>query len=92
MIMKYLIFLITLISCNSHNINPKLCINCKNFIGDYIGNKYGKCKAFPIISQKDDEYLVTGKIKKVETVYTYCSISRQNKNMCGEIGLKFEKK
>ena len=89
--MKYLIFLISIISYNSHIINPKLCINCKNFIENHIGNKYGKCKAFPIIFQ-DDEYLITGIINKIKTDYRYCSTARENKNMCGEKGLKFEEK
>ena len=36
--MNYLIFLITLVVVNSNVINPKLCINCKNFIGNFVGN------------------------------------------------------
>lgn len=91
MIMKLLIVLIALVLGNSHNINPKLCVNCKNFIGNYIGNKYGKCKVFPIIFQ-DDEFLITGKINKIKTDYRYCSTARENKNMCGEKGIKYEEK
>jgi hypothetical protein len=78
---------------NSHIFNPKLCINCKNFIRNHnIGNKYGKCKAFPIIFQKDDEYLITGIIRKDKTYYNYCNVARANKNMCRENGIKFEGK
>ena len=87
--MKYFIFLIALVVGNSHIINPKICINCRNFIGfNLVGNKYGKCKAFPIIKE-EDEHLITGKITNSEIDYYYCSVARENENKCGENALKY---
>jgi hypothetical protein len=82
--MKYLIVLMALVVGNSNIINPKICINCRNFIGfNLVGNKYGKCKAFPIIKE-EDEYLI-----KYELDYYYCSDVRKNENKCGENALKY---
>jgi hypothetical protein len=72
--------------------NPKLCINCKNFIkNNNLDNKYGKCKAFPKIKE-DDEYLITGNKINVEIDYHYCSTARNSRSLCDEIGRKYEKK
>ncbi len=82
--MKYFIFLVALVVGNSHILNPKICINCRNFIGfNLVGNKYGKCKVFPIIKE-EDEYLI-----KCEIDYYYCSDARENENKCGENALKY---
>jgi hypothetical protein len=87
--MKYFIFLMALVAGNSHILNPKICINCRNFIGfNLVGNKYGKCKAFPIIKEEDG-YLITGNITKCEIDYYYCSDARKDENKCGENALKY---
>jgi hypothetical protein len=79
--MKYFIFLMGLVVGNSHIINSKICINCRNFIGfNLVGNKYGKCKAFPIIKEEDEHLIID---------YYYCSVARENDNKCGENGLKY---
>ena len=56
-------------------INPKLCINCKNFITDNRNGKYGKCALFPT-SEGNTNYLVNGIITDE---YYYCSTSRESK-------------
>jgi hypothetical protein len=67
---------------------PKLCIDCKYFIGDNIRwpdespdhTNFGKCKLFG----KTD--LVTGDIK-----YEYARLAREDDTMCGKRGKFFEK-
>jgi len=66
-------------------IDPtKLCINCKNFIGDKLNPLFGKCKLF---TKQNSNHLVTGEKKQNQ----YCSISRDDENMCGESGKKYIK-
>ena len=67
-------------------IQPKLCVNCKFFMNDFIsGNKYGKCYFFPKTEMDID--LVTG-IKK-NYKYQFCSIARDYDSMCGKEGKKY---
>ena len=67
---------------------PKLCLNCKFFINDLMGNQYGKCSFFPT-ELSDAKFLVTG-IKTTD--YYYCSTARQYENMCGKEGNKYKNK
>jgi hypothetical protein len=67
---------------------PKLCIDCKYFVGeesrwpydDAPQAKYGKCKLFGKIN------LVSGEIN-----YEYASLAREDDKMCGKNGKLFEK-
>jgi hypothetical protein len=64
------------------HIKPKLCINCKHFITDNDTGKFGKCSLFPKKEGKIN-FLVNG---VNDTLYYYCSISRELNDMCGEEG------
>ena len=67
-------------------LQPKLCVNCKFFMNNFIsGNKYGKCSFFPKREMTID--LVTG-IKK-DSNYQFCSIARDYDDMCGKEGKKY---
>jgi hypothetical protein len=56
--LKYFICFNILLITNSLS-QPKLCINCKNFIKErFEKDRFGKCKAAPYII--DDNYLITG--------------------------------
>ena len=56
--LKYFICFNILLITNSLS-QPKLCINCKNFIKKrFEEDRFGKCKVAPYI--KDDDFLITG--------------------------------
>lgn len=70
-----------------NEITPKFCINCKFFKNRFmINNIYGKCSLFPI-KERNIDYFVTG-IEKDFNFY-YCSIARNNDDMCGKEGKKY---
>lgn len=69
--------------------NPKFCINCKYFIPNSIGNKYGKCSLFP--TELIDNYLIDGNTENNKEYY-YCSTVRSSENMCGKEGKMYKKK
>ncbi len=74
----------------------RFCVNCKFYKKDFFmsllpGMDYGQCAMFPI-EPCNPEYLVTGKKKKYEKEYMYCSISRNYDHMCGKEGKFYEKK
>ena len=70
-------------------MTPKLCVNCKFFMKNFIsGNEYGKCSFFPKTESEID--LVTG-VKK-DAKYPFCSIVRNNDSMCGKEGKKYVNK
>jgi hypothetical protein len=74
-----------------NNNNIKLCINCKYVLPNtfiFPNYEFAKCSIYKRIKY-DDNYLVTGKEKKDKIEYTYCSICRNNKDMCGEEGKDF---
>ena len=75
------------------NAQDKFCVNCRHFKGFIFGDKFGKCKLFPIIEKVYDhtDYLVTGK-RKDNTHYYYCSTARKFENMCGLEGRYYDKK
>jgi len=77
---------------SSTPIKPKLCCNCKFFIKDsLLPNRLGRCALFPKDQDKyDRDYLVDGIEPKEE--YSFCSIAREYKNMCGPDGFFYEKK
>ena len=83
-----------LISKHSNN-NENLCINCKYIIPDSFfisNNEFAKCLLYNK-TLNNDNYLVTGiKMKKQKIEYSYCSISRNNENMCGKEGKDFIKR
>jgi hypothetical protein len=79
-------------SSNIMNENVKFCKDCKYFLPNtfLIPNyEFGKCALHNKIKKNDENYLVTGKIKKEQIEYTYCSIARNNENMCGQEGKDF---
>ena len=72
-------------------VAPKLCVNCKFFMNDFIsGNKYGKCSLFPKTETEMHIDLVTG-IKK-DAKYHFCSIARDYDDMCGKEGKQYVNK
>ena len=76
-------------SNNNNNIN--LCKNCKYFLPNTFlmpNYEFAKCSFFKKITP-DENYLVTGEIKKDKIEYKYCSICRKNEDMCGINGKEF---
>ena len=71
------------------SMNPKLCIHCKHFRGEFLMDRFGKCAKFPIVNDMDD-YLVTGVISSKKKDYNYCSIVRKYNPACGPDGKSFE--
>ena len=72
-----------------NEITPKLCVNCKFFMNNFIsGKKYGKCSFFPKTEMDID--LVTG--SKKDAKYQFCSIARDYDNMCGKEGKQYVSK
>jgi hypothetical protein len=68
----------------------KFCVNCKHFKPAIISHPvFAKCKLFPKELDNNSDFLVLGNPKKE---YNYCSIARQNENMCGTDGKCYEKK
>ena len=78
---------------DSYTIKPKLCINCKYFFKDSIldNNRFGKCIFFPT-TKVDSNFYVTGDEKYIKKEYYYCSTARNSDILCGNDGLKYEKK
>ena len=87
-----LILFLMILSCNSYEIIPKFCINCKYFIPSELNNnEYGKCSMFKILDQNNN-FLITG-IKSVKKEdYYYCSTTRDMWHMCGINGRVYEEK
>ncbi len=74
------------------SMNPKLCINCKHFRGEFLTDpRFGKCAKSPVVSDVD-EYLVTGLIHNKKREYNFCSIVRKYNPQCGPDGKLFEDK
>ena len=73
------------------NSQEKFCVNCRHFKGNFLsGNKFGKCKLFPIIDKDNQvDYLVSG---TPYSRYYYCSTAREYDNMCGLEGKYYDKK
>ena len=91
--MKYIILLFFFAEMfSSTPLKPKLCCDCKFFIKDFfLPKRLGSCAIFPKDQDKDDRfYLVDGIKPKVE--YSFCSIAREYKDMCGPDGIFYEKK
>jgi len=89
----FYVFLFSLfLICNSTK-QKKLCIDCKYFMHNrkiFDQKMYGRCTLFP---QKNSplNYLVPGiDDKLVTTSYFYCFTARNDENMCGNEGKKFE--
>ena len=73
---------------------PNFCVDCKFYIpSDFLfgigGKEFGKCKLYYEIKDEDKDFLVTGKKKEIKIEYKYCSICRDNDNMCGKQGIQF---
>lgn len=72
---------------------PNFCVDCKFFMQDNFlfgtGKQFGKCKLYYEIKDEDRDFLVTGIKKEIKKEYTYCSICRDNDNMCGKQGIQF---
>ena len=61
--------------------------NCKFFTNSFMNNNiYGKCCLFPK-TERNIDYFVTGIEKNIE--YYYCSVARNNDDMCGKEGKKY---
>lgn len=92
--MKYIIVIICSILLpifSLKKITPKLCVNCKFFINDIIGDEFGKCSLFPKQESSEFNFLVTG-IKNIDIDYYYCSSARQYEDLCGKEGNKYKNK
>ena len=75
----------------TYSVEPILCKNCKFFRKDlFTLNKFGKCSLFPIAN--DNEYFLVDGTKNTKIDYYYCSIARNNKNMCKPEGNLYVKK
>jgi hypothetical protein len=77
-----------------NNEKPNFCVDCKfyipnDFLFGIIGKEFGKCKLYYDIKDDDRDFLVTGIKKNVIKEYKYCSICRDNDNMCGKQGIQF---
>jgi hypothetical protein len=91
-----LIYTVNLFS-KSHlykNKQPNFCVNCKyyipnDFLFGFVGKEFGKCKLYYDIKDDDRDFLVTGNKKKIIKQYKYCSICRNNDEMCGKQGIQF---
>jgi len=68
---------------------PKLCIYCKHFIPNRLGDTFGQCQNFPK-KDYDVEFLVHGTGEQNQ--YYYCSTARGCDNMCGKEGKYHTKK
>ena len=73
---------------------PNFCVDCKfyipnNFLFGTVGKEFGKCKLYYDINNDDKYFLVTGNKKNVKKEYKYCSICRNNDDMCGKQGKQF---
>jgi len=70
----------------------KFCINCQYFgLPELYSNKYnGFCKKYPKTEETSINYLVTGISPNPK--YVYCSIARDNSEMCGVEGRNYKKK
>ena len=81
---------------SSNPIKPKLCCDCKFFKKDFfLTNKYGKCSLFPKDEDADEDnryFLVDGINRNNKPEYTFCSIARTYKDMCGPEGTSYVKK
>lgn len=89
------IFIITCLSILSvFSLKPKLCINCKFFSKDFLfdDNRFGKCLLFPDENKDIDNFLVDGIVEKKKIKYIYCSIAREDDDMCGKEGFFYDNK
>lgn len=85
-----LLTLLFLPSLSIKEINPKLCINCKHFLPNFMNNKYGKCSLF--LTKNNDNYeLITGNSDN-KFDYYHCSVARGYEDMCGKEGRLYIKK
>jgi hypothetical protein len=89
----YILFTLFVLSSSLKQSKPKICIDCKYFIPSTINNKYGRCLAFPNIETKK-YILVIGEEANIlsDADYNYCTVARDNDNMCGVNGKKYKKK
>ncbi len=89
-----LLFMLLTEIFSSTPIKPKICCDCKFFKPNFlIGNKYGKCSLFPKEEEDDTRYyLVDGIKRNSNNDYSFCSIARSQKNMCGPEGKLYIKK
>lgn len=78
---------------NKENIN--FCKDCKYFLPSDIflipDNDFAKCALYTQ-TKEDENYLVTGKIRKDKVEYMYCSLARNNEKRCGQEGKDFVSK
>ena len=75
-----------------NNKDIKFCKDCKYFLPNIFiipNNDFGKCALYSKTVKNDENYLVTGKIKKQSIEYSYCSITRNNEDACGKEGKDF---
>ena len=86
------IFSIILPVFSLNEITPKLCVNCKFFMNNFLDdNKFGKCSLFQKTEMDIDiNYFVTGIKKKSDL--QFCSIARNYDSMCGKEGKKYANK
>ena len=93
-----IIFSSKLFSNNILHKTQNFCVDCKFYISDNsflaigVGKEFGKCKLYYDVEDNNRDFLVTGIKNKVEKKYKYCSICRDNDNMCGKQGIQFVNK
>ena len=92
MILKTMLFIclfLFMYSVYSAEVKPvKLCINCRHFLlkPSFSNPNNGKCSLYP--TMKVDRNLISGYTSYID--YEKCIISRNNENMCGEDGKRYE--
>ena len=78
-----------------NNNQPNFCVDCKYYIPSYFlfgittGKEFGKCKLYYDIKDYDRDFLVTGIKKNIIKEYKYCSICRNNDDLCGKQGTQY---
>jgi len=75
----------------SNSTNPKLCVDCKFFKKDLLGDRFGTCSLFKKYEISDDSFLVDGIVRGKSVKYHYCSTARLDDCMCGKDGNLYEK-
>jgi len=75
-------------SVHSLEVKPvKLCANCKHFISKSPLQENGKCSLFPIL-KVDRNRFGSGYTSYID--YEKCAVVRNNDNMCGKEGKRYE--
>jgi hypothetical protein len=86
--MKIISTLFLFLSLGNGFVQPKFCVECKNFIPQGSDKRFGKCKAFPI--EKTNFFLVTKQYEFDEHDFRHCATARNLESLCGAQGKRFK--